>query len=89
MSQPFWTHYAKAYWQPEDWATWEKAGRPRVPADMEFESPPPAGDRQDASRPTSGPAVGITTLFTKPRRREAGGARSTAVDRLLTKHGIR
>ena len=85
MSAPFWTHYPKKYWVEVDWQAWEKAGRPRVPPDMELELLPEREMGNSPVIPPPGPQSAVTTLFPRPSRRGAN-ARSRAVDRWLEKN---
>jgi hypothetical protein len=88
MPRGFWDHYAKKYWAPEDWAAWEKAGRPKVPPQLDLQPPPARELGNSPVIPPPGPTSAVTTLFPpKPRRRrEVGGAQSRAIDKLLEKH---
>jgi hypothetical protein len=83
----FWDHYPKKYWVAEDWAAWEKAGRPKVPPDMELQPPPPRELGNSPVIPPPGPMSAVTTLF-PPKPRGRGDARSRAVDKLLDELGI-
>ena len=84
MIQPFWEHYDKKFWREADWQAWEKAGRPRVPPDMELESPPAQEIGNTLPAPPPGPQL-APGWFTKPSRRDAS-ARSRGVDQLIEKH---
>jgi hypothetical protein len=70
--------WPREFWGSKDWANEDRlqAQLGSEPA-TSFVIPPP------------GPKSAVTTLFPKPSRPEAGGARSRAVDRLLETLGIR
>jgi hypothetical protein len=86
----FWDHYPKKHWVEADWQAWERAGRPKVPPHLELQPPPPRELGTSPLIPPPGPQSAVTTLFPpKPRKREIGGSRSRAVDRLLDELGIR
>ena len=81
----FWETFPKKWWTAVDWECWEKAGRPRVPREMELPSLTPAkelGNTPVIPPPGPQPSFG---LFAKPRRREARNAQSRAVDGLIEK----
>jgi hypothetical protein len=89
MNQGFWTHFPKKWWGPEDWASWQAAGRPKVPRDMDLQPPLEQEMGNSAVVAPPGPPSAVTTLFPKPRGREVRGAQSRAVDGLLESLGIR
>jgi hypothetical protein len=90
--RPVWEHCPKKWWTEPDWQAWEKAGRPRVPRHLDLRTPLEV-EQETEQRigtklpvPPPGPQSAVTTLFPKPRRREAASARSRAVDRLIEEH---
>jgi hypothetical protein len=85
MSRGFWDHYPKKFWVESDWQAWERAGRPKVPPHLDLQPPVPV---QMGNTPVIPPALSVTSLYVKPRRRGVG-AQSRAVDELLEKLGVR
>jgi hypothetical protein len=77
--------YPKKWWVEEDWRAWERAGRPKVPAHLELESPHEQQIGPTLPLPPPGPQSSVTTLFPRQSRRDAD-ARSRAIDRLIEKH---
>ena len=85
MSRPgFWDHFPKKWWTAVDWEAWEKAGRPRVPREIDLETPPGPALGNSVVIPPPGPQPSFG-LFAKPRRREGAGAQSRAVDKVIEK----
>jgi hypothetical protein len=76
----FWDHYPQRWWQPEDWAKWEQAGRPDVPRELRL------------ARPESGP-LGVpyspsSVLVPPGFRLSEKPSRGSRVDALLDRLGI-
>ena len=84
----FWDSYPQKFWMPEDWAGWEKAGRPRVPVGLRL-SAEPRSPRLD-TLPIVDPPGGLFNGFSlNPKPRPRGQSRrSQEIDALLAKHGI-
>ena len=89
MNQGFWTHFPKRWWQPEDWAEWEKAGKPKVPPHLDLQPLEQQEIGNSAVFPPPGPQSTVTLFPRRSSRREATSARSRAVDRWLEKRGVR